>query len=97
MSVAGIPKCSTPALSLLGKRKGILVHQFPYSLLEDVDQLGNDEDVRVINVLNDELLPQGVGLIQVQQELLHGRVTVGQTQVTGSPWPTKLERLNNHF
>lgn len=61
----------------------ILVHQLPDPLLEDLDHFCQYEDVCVIQVLDDEFLPQGRGLVQVQQELLHGRIAVFHSEAQG--------------
>lgn len=49
----------------LGDGKWILVHQFSYSLLENLHNFSKDENMRVIQILDDEFLPQRWRLIQI--------------------------------
>lgn len=66
----------------LGYRKRVLVHQFPNSFLQNLHHFSEDEDVGVVQILKDEFFPQRRRLVQVQEKLLHGWVTVGETNAS---------------
>lgn len=58
----------------LGDGERVLVHELPNFLLQYVHNFSQNKNVCIVQVLNDELLPQSRGLIQVQEELLHRRI-----------------------
>lgn len=44
-------------------------------VLDEFDRVGTDQDVRVVEVGDDEPVTDRVVLVELQQDLFHGRVT----------------------
>ena len=62
-------------IALVDFNKGELVHQIVNFGFQRLDDVGADEEVRRVEVLQDKLLAEGFGVVKVEEELLHLRVT----------------------
>lgn len=74
----GEGRCHGDGVSFLGDGEGVLVHELSDSLLQRLDDFGRHEQMRLVQILQDEPPAQSHRLVQVEEELLHGRVTFDQ-------------------